>query len=188
MNTDFAFGNHQKGIDAKAGQSQSSATHYQHALNIDGHNNSARMNLAHLNYRQQRFDEAERLYRKTLSQEPDAAPALYALGLLVAERGNLTEAESLLERAALNGSNPRAWYNLAVLRHQQQKFETAIAAYREAIALDPLNIDFLQGLVSLFAQRQQWDEADAVVANSLTLAPNHRPLLQLQQALIQARQ
>ncbi len=184
MSIDFAFGHHQKALDyEKQGLTDKAQRHYQQSLTIDNHNNASRMNLAHLHYRQQRFREAEQLYRRTLEQEPDAPAPLYALALLLAEQGRLAEAEPFLERSALISGNPRAWYNLAVIRHQQQKPQSAISAYREALVRIPNSMEFLQGLVSLYAQDQQWDKARQAINDALQLDPANAQLRQLQQAL-----
>ncbi|WP_217641519.1 tetratricopeptide repeat protein [Microbulbifer thermotolerans] len=188
VNSDFAASHIQQGTDAlKSGREEDAARHFVRALEIDDHQNAARMSLAQLRYRQGDITAAESLYRKVISQEPDAAAPHYALGLLLAELGQLTAAETELEAAARLGANPRAWYNLAVLRHQQGRAD-AEKAYLQALELSPGNPEFTQGLASFYVQNKQWRKARTLIKQSLSVNPNHPLLLRLRQFLAQAPQ
>lgn len=185
VNSDFAASHIQQGTDAlKSGRDEEAARHFIRALEIDDHQNAARMSLAQLRYRQGDIATAASLYRKVISQEPDAAAPHYALGLLLAELGQLKAAEAELEAAARLGAIPRAWYNLAVLRHQQGRAD-AEKAYLKALELSPGNPEFTQGLTSFYVQNKQWRKARTLVAQSLSVNPNHPQLLRLRQLLTQ---
>jgi len=158
---------------------------YSNALKIDNHYNAARINLAQLYYQQQRLSDAERLYREVINQEPNVASAHYALGLLMAEQGDFDEAKKFLEIAGEMGSLPRAWYNLAVIHHQQKEFQNAEQAYLKALDIDPFNPDFLNGLFILYTQQQAWQKANELINPLLTKRPSDTFLLQLKNALEQ---
>jgi len=158
---------------------------YSNALKIDNHYNAARINLAQLYYQQQRLSDAERLYREVINQEPNVASAHYALGLLMAEQGDFDEAKKFLGIAGEMGSLPRAWYNLAVIHHQQKEFQNAEQAYLKALDIDPFNPDFLNGLFILYTQQQAWQKANELINPLLTKRPSDTFLLQLKNALEQ---
>lgn len=180
VNDDFVSSSHQRGLDLeKAGHLGAAARAYEHALTIDDRANASRMNLAQIHYQHQQFDKAEALYRKVLSQEPDAAPTRYALGLLLAEMGRSEEAEIELERAAQTGNNARVWYNLGVLRHQQKKWQGSEQAYRQALVLEPNNVDYISALVSLLIQTGNHSEAAKLLAIGLKNSPGDQRLLRL---------
>ena len=186
--SDFAYAPRQRGLDAtKMGQTAVAAQQFTRALTINDRENTTRMNLAQIRYQQGQYDAVEALYQKVIEQEPNAAPPYYALGLLLAERGRFDEAEMALETAAIKGENPRAWYNLAVLRHQQSKHKMAETAYLKAIALAPNNVDFIQGLASLYAQQQQWQPALDLVNEALKAVPADPQLLRLHHFLRQSK-
>jgi predicted CXXCH cytochrome family protein len=188
INADFPFGRHQRAIDhQKQGQLSQAEKAYKETLNIDDHFNIARLNLAQLYYQQQRLPEVEALYRRVIEQEPNAASAHYSLGLLMAELGDFDQAENSLEMAGITGGNPRAWYNLGVLRHQQGKIQGAEQAYLSALEITPLNPDFINGIVSLYTQQQQWLKVNRLINEALIKSPNNSYLLQLKNSLEQMR-
>ncbi|WP_105101530.1 tetratricopeptide repeat protein [Microbulbifer pacificus] len=184
INDDFVSSSHQRGLDLeKAGHLGAAARQYEHALTIDDRANASRMNLAQIHYQYQQYERAEALYRKVLSQEPDAVPSRYALGLLLAEMGKKEEAEDHLEIAAKGGNNARIWYNLGVLRHQRQDWKPAETAYRKALALAPDNVDYVSALASLLVQQEEYDQAKTLIDKSLHLVPNEQKLLRFKRYL-----
>jgi tetratricopeptide (TPR) repeat protein len=186
INADFPFGHHQMAVDLqKQGRLSLAEKAYLETLNIDDHYNVARLNLAQLYYQQGRLQEVEALYRKVIEQEPTAASAHYSLGLLMAELGDFEQAEKSLETAGKTGQNPRAWYNLAVLRHQQGKTRAAEENYIRALQIAPLNPDFLNGLISLYAQQRQWMKANKLVISALAESPDNTYFLQLKRSIEQ---
>ena len=186
-NSDFPTGRLQMAIDAhRRGDEQAAEGHYLAAVAIDNHLNAARMNLAQLYYNQGRLADAEALYRTTITQEPNASEAFYALGLLLAEQRHFGEAAQMLRSAATLGNNPRAWYNLAVLYQQTGNPEMAEKSYLQALQLAPGNSDFTVGLVSLYSQQGLTKKALATVAQGLVFAPHDSRLLQAREALQRA--
>ncbi|WOX07031.1 tetratricopeptide repeat protein [Microbulbifer pacificus] len=180
VNDDFVSSSHQRGLDLeKAGHFGAAIQAYEHALTIDDRANASRMNLAQIHYQYHQFDKSEELFRKVLSQEPDAAPTRYALGLLLAEMGKLEDAEKELENAALTGNNARIWYNLGVLRHQQRKWQDSEEAYHQALALEPTNVEYISALASLLIQRGKHSEAKKQLVIGLKSSPTDQRLLRL---------
>ncbi len=160
INADLPTGRYQIAVDQhRRGNLEKAAVGYLETLAIDNHFTPARLNLAQLYYSQQKLTEAENLYRIIIAQQPNASDAHYSLGLLMAEQGNFKQAAISLENAAVTGNNPRAWYNLAILYQQRGRVLEAEKTYLKALELAPKNPQFIDGLVSLYAQQQQWDKA-----------------------------
>lgn len=85
-----------------------------------------------------RLADAERAYRKVLTDSPSHADAIHNLGLVVQQRGNATEALKLLRQAAkLTPSSASVHYNHAVMLQTSGATSEAIEAYQRAIALRP---------------------------------------------------
>ena len=120
-----------------------------------------------------------------IEREPEASEAHYSLGLLMAEQGDYQQAAVSLKSAATTGSNPRAWYNLAVLHQQSGKSLEAEKAYLAALQLRPGNTDFINGLVSLYGQQQQWIKALQLIDRALVNDPTNLSLRQLKRAVTQ---
>lgn len=84
-----------------------------------------------------RLDEAEQSYRGWLSQNPDDADALHLLGTLRHQRGDDSEALSLIARAyELQPDNPHLILSHATMLRQEGDLAAASLAYYRALELD----------------------------------------------------
>ncbi len=186
VNADFPSGRLQMALDQHRRGNLAKATRlYLETLKIDSGFNAARMNLAQLYYSQGKLDETEQLYRTVIAQEPQASDAHYSLGLLMAEKGDYQQAAKALKDAAITGNNPRAWYNLAVLYQQQGQALDSEKAYLKALDLSPNDVQFINGLVSLYGQQQRWFKAMQLLDRALLGDPANSNLLQLKRAVEQ---
>ncbi len=89
-----------------------------------------------------RSEEAARLYRELLRQNPRQADALGALALIEKRRGNATEAEALL-RKAISAEPGRAelYNNLGNLLHAAGRLADAESCYHRTISLKPESVE-----------------------------------------------
>ena len=186
VNADFPSGRMRMALDQhRRGNLSRAEEEYLAVLKIDTGYNTARMNLAQLYYSQGKLSDTENLYRTVIEREPEASEAHYSLGLLMAEQGDYQQAAVSLKSAATTGSNPRAWYNLAVLHQQSGKSLEAEKAYLAALQLMPGNTDFINGLVSLYGQQQRWIKALQLIDRALVNDPTNLSLRQLKRAVTQ---
>lgn len=101
---------------------------------------------------QPEFDTASRL-------DPRMPEPRYFLALIDKRKGNYMLAASLLEESVkLQPSNVMAWYLLGQCFEQESETAKALAAWRQAIAVDP---KFSQALFSLAHALQSTDEAES---------------------------
>jgi len=97
-----------------------------------------RRDLAELLARLGRPAEAAVQFRAWLAQAPEDAGAHHALGLAVAESGEIEAAISHLRQAIAIDPTPAAgWSNLGMLLKIQRQFEDAIAAHDAAVLRAP---------------------------------------------------
>ena len=113
--------------------------------------------VAHFNHGRVLFDLGRNVEARQLA--PDMAEPHYFLALLEKQAGNDKGAIPLLQKVVkLQPRNNVAWYLLGQsLEHESQARE-AIAAWKEAIAIDP---DYTQALWSLSRALRPLDEAEA---------------------------
>jgi len=186
VNADFPSGRMRMALDQhRRGNLSRAEEEYLAVLKIDTGYNAARMNLAQLYYSQGKLSDTENLYRTVIEREPEASDAHYSLGLLMAEQGDYQQAAVSLKAAATTGSNPRAWYNLAVLHQQSGELLEAEKAYLAALQLMPGDTDFINGLVSLYGQQRQWIKALQLIDRALVNDPTNLSLRQLKRAVTQ---
>ena len=98
--------------------------------------------------------EAEKIYRSILSLEPESIAALQGLGILYIQNGRAAEGEALLRRAVGQPGLPPAaaaqiGHLLGIALDMQGRQEEAVAAFRRAIARDPLHAPAHQELNAL---------------------------------------
>ncbi|MEN8183417.1 MAG: tetratricopeptide repeat protein [Myxococcota bacterium] len=112
----------------------------------------------------------------------DDANLRASIGLMQAERGDAARAMQSFERSLELFPTVYAWLNVGVLRESGGDVEGALAAYDEAMALEPNNVDalFYSGRAHL-VQEDLW-RARALLAEAARAAPERadiRETLQL---------
>ena len=82
--------------------------------------------------------EAESIYQRVLSIDPQNVEAQFNLGLLLQSRGRLDEAQALYQQVvALEPQHSWAHYQLGSIHESRDDRRHAIASYATALALDP---------------------------------------------------
>ena len=125
-----------------------------------------------------RLSEAEALYRRVLTENPNHAMGLQFLGVLAHQVGRNDDAIALLGKAiALDGRNPDCHYNIGAVLQMVGRLEDAAAHYSKAIALKPDFADAHYELANVLARQEKFGEAAAQYQRALTLRPNYVEVL-----------
>jgi tetratricopeptide (TPR) repeat protein len=130
----------------RAGDTRTAATTLRLALRLDPTRLEARLLEAGMLLDANRPQEAAKAYRAVLQARPGSRTAELGLGraLVLADRD--AEAEALIESFAARYPNDPAPYALrGVLLERRGDSAGALAAYREALALDPRDADAKRG-------------------------------------------
>jgi Ca-activated chloride channel homolog len=118
-------------------------------------------------YKEQQFDKAAEAYEKVLVKAPKNSIANYNLGNTLYRKNNAADAEKMFDATIDNSDNKRivsdAWYNKGVSLTQQKKLEESIAAYKQALRLNPADTLARENLVRALRelkkkQQQEQDE------------------------------
>ncbi len=121
-----------------------------------------------------RLDDAERVYRQILSQQPECADALHLLGVLCAQRQKTGEAIELIGRAISIQPGAAGFHaNLASVLFSAGKAAEAAGAYREFLRLAPGNVEGLLGLGIALKAAGDLREAELRLSEVLTIDPNN---------------
>ena len=120
------------------------------------------------------LSDAERHYRVALAEPDTALEAASGLGVLLARRGRLDEAEPLLRVAADGLGCAASLTNHAHVLAQLGREDEADGRYREALAADPDCGEAQLGLSELYARRGELERADVARRRAFRLEPGLR--------------
>jgi tetratricopeptide (TPR) repeat protein len=143
-----------------------------------GHDGPARIRalleqaLGH--HQAQRYDQAERIYRRILETDPDCADALHLLGVVAYTRGNHMEADRLLRKALSLAPRVAEFHNnhANVLKALGKPGE-AVASYETALSLNPNYADAHNNLGLALKEQGRIEEATMHYQRAVELAPRH---------------
>lgn len=99
------------------------------------------------------YEEAKKVYRKAIEQEPTHADACVNLGRLVHLSGETREALNFFSKALeINPRHVTAWFNVGVVQEAQEATEQAISAYEKVLSLNDRFLDAHYNLARLYEQ------------------------------------
>jgi tetratricopeptide (TPR) repeat protein len=119
------------------------------------------------------FDEAVDEGEKAVALDPNGADVTALLAMTLNWSGRPKEALALVDKAKRMSPLYSAWY-LAVQAHAcrlMERYDEAIAAYRDSIVRNPDHIGPRIGLTSCLAEVGRLDEARAETAEVLRINP-----------------
>ena len=119
--------------------------------------------------------QARRLYQQILCEDPNHADALHMLGVLEIQTGNYAAAVDLIRKAISLSPSLAAiaqtHSNLAKALRHLGKLADSIAAFREAVRLNPNLLDVRQGLGEALMAAGQFEEAISFLSEIVRLQP-----------------
>ncbi|MBB1507842.1 MAG: tetratricopeptide (TPR) repeat protein [Pseudoalteromonas rhizosphaerae] len=134
------------------------------------------------------FAGAEQALKASLSSMPDLVKAHQGLSLLYMQQGNYQQAQPHLTRCIeLGQADAQVYAQLAYIHVQAEQPWSAIAAYRQALMLEPQQAQYQQGLLFSLIAAGDLGQAQALLKELLNASPNN-PELWLQRAQIALQQ
>jgi predicted O-linked N-acetylglucosamine transferase (SPINDLY family) len=116
--------------------------------------------------------EAEAICRQILAQQPNCVDALYLLGEVAREHGQLETASALIQRAISLRANDAKLYNaLALVLDGQKQWAAAADACRTALSLNPQFAEAHNNLGNFLRLLGDIDGSVAAFHNALKLQP-----------------
>ena len=105
---------------------------------------------------------------------PDLSESYMRLAEVFERDGDFAEAEiHFLKSLTLNPKNAKAHNNIGAFYLGQGRFSDAINHFRTAIELDPDLVIALQNLSATYFYLEQWDEAKAILNQTLEKVPHY---------------
>jgi tetratricopeptide (TPR) repeat protein len=125
-------------------------------------------------HKSNRLADAEAIYRRILSQNPNHADALHLLGVIARQAGHIDAAIDLITRSiALKPENAEALNNLGHILSDKGRFEESLALLRRAIELNPILVEAHSNLGNVLRALSRLDEAIAAHRRAVELRPDN---------------
>lgn len=125
-------------------------------------------------HRSGRVEEAERLYRRVLRDNPENVTALRLLGVIAMQSGHPDNALELLSRAVrLAPDFTGAVIDLGRLHQDQHRLAEATECFRRAVATAPDSAQAHYLLAAALAPAARTEEASAAYRRAIELQPGH---------------
>lgn len=139
-------------------------------LNLHPTDYEVRQVLADAYVAQRAFESAETEYRKVLGTREGYTPAIVGLGNVMADRGELDEAEKyFLVVLQLDSANADAVSGLGRVYLDCGDYDLAVATFRDAVKLEPLVSGHYERLGDAYMKVRQYREAAAAFQMALAL-------------------
>ena len=123
-------------------------------------------------HREGRLEEAGKLYRQILADDPRHADSLDRLGVIAYQKGQHGQAESLLRKAIAQNAKIAGYHShLSLALDAQGRLDEALVCCRTAIAQDPTLADVHNNMGVLLMRLGRPDEALASYRRAIALAP-----------------
>lgn len=121
-----------------------------------------------------RYDEAEKVYLAVLKRKPHLVRAYSDLGQLYLIREDFVKARDAFAKAVSYGSNEAIIHGqLGYLNLSLHGPFTAVSEYQQALALEPNNPQWQQGLIAALTQANMYEAANALLKDLLQQHPEN---------------
>ena len=151
------------------GQHQLACKAYERALQIEPDRHDTLYNLANL-IKDERPDEADQLYRRSLKISPGSASTWHNFGVNLNSLNRYDEALGPLKLSLqLDPLNPEVWCNLGLAYYGSDDFAKAERSFRHTIALDSKHSPGYQNLGNALISTLRAEEAIEILEKGLEL-------------------
>ncbi|AMG63278.1 MULTISPECIES: lipopolysaccharide assembly protein LapB [Staphylococcus] len=149
---------------------------FQRALTIDDTNGAIYYNLANIYYNQGRFNEAIKLYQKSLKYHMDMVDCNYMIGMAFNQLEAFKEALPYLMTAAEKDENrdSEIQFQYGLVLCQLEMFEQAIQQLKYVLQLDSSHTDALYNLgLAIYMKTEDIDTAISYFERAIAIDPKH---------------
>ncbi len=119
-----------------------------------------------------KFEEAEKLYKEFLNENPEQPDVSNLLGLIYLQTKQLDKAEKYFEIAIKGFPCAEFYQNLGLVFFNQKLYEKAMDCFSKAIEFEPNNVDFIRNFAKMAKKTGQTKKAIEFYEKSLKVEPH----------------
>jgi tetratricopeptide (TPR) repeat protein len=127
------------------------------------------MALASVCYSAGRFPAALDAYRRAADLQPNDPGPFSGLGVIYYILGDRAQAIGNYEHAVRLGPNAAAYSNLGYAYYSVRRYDEAVAAFKQALAIDPKNVLYHRNLGDAYHRLGQGEAAQAAYRDAIAL-------------------
>lgn len=132
------------------------------------------INQAVQHHQSGRLQEAEKLYRQILAEDPAHADANHLLGLLAYQGGFLKEAIALISNAIKTDASQAMFHNsLGLALTGESRFDEAVTCFTHALTRKPDYMEAHNNLAGVYLKTGNYTKAIEHFRRVITLKPGH---------------
>jgi uncharacterized protein (TIGR02466 family) len=146
---------------------------YRKALQLKPDFTMAHFNLGALLQAQDLLQESARHYQQAVAQQPGFYEAWMNWGAVLQASGDLQAAEQCYRKALALKADASGYFNLGTTLYDQGQHPQAIAAFREALRLNPQFADAWNDLGETYRDQGDMEEAVRCYREALKAEPTH---------------
>ena len=122
------------------------------------------LTLGGIQYQQERADDALANYRRAVEKYHNFRRAYRSIGLICVRKGQLDDAINAFNKMIeLGGADPYSYGLLGYCHSQKQDYQPAEAAYRNALLLQPTNVEWRLGLTRAVFKQGKFEDAASLL-------------------------
>jgi protein O-GlcNAc transferase len=119
------------------------------------------------------FEQAERLCKEILKDQPGKGDIWYFLGVIYSQQGKHDLViESIKKSLQFNPNNPDACHLLGMSLQERGRLDEAIEYYRESIRQNPNYAEAYNNLGNVYKEKKRFDDAIASYQKAIALKPD----------------
>jgi len=140
--------------------------------------------LANIYYAQELYEKSEQYYQQAIEDFPEFLRAWINLGILYYRQDRFEAAIPCLAKAIeLGNTEAQIRGLLGYCLIKTQRPIAAEATFLQALSMDPQNTDWIEALISLYLENEQYQRAEPMIRSLITMNPekmlNRRLLVSL---------
>ena len=125
-------------------------------------------------FRNGRYDDALTTVRQCLDSDPELPGAHLVLGKIHYAQGRFAQAQSsLVQAVGYDDKMHEGWYWLGEISAYNRLPDQALEYYNRALALMPMNTDYIVAVVETFASQGRYEEALGLLNEKTLLLPGN---------------
>ena len=122
------------------------------------------LTLGGVQYQEERADDALANYRRAVEKYPNFRRAYRSIGLICVRKGMIDDAITAFNRMIeLGGADAYSYGLLGFCHSQKQDYQPAEAAYRNALLLQPSNVEWRLGLTRTVFKQGKFEDAASLL-------------------------